>query len=78
MFIQLIFIIFHNGLFLAKLWQNGGGAVLPDVLEIQPVGSSHFQPFADQLKIITPEASTPGRAEDWKNVRNVYKRTRNM
>ena len=44
---SLFSIIFHNGLFLAKLWQNGGGAVLPDVLEIQPVGSSHFQPFAD-------------------------------
>ena len=69
MFIQLIFIIFHNGLFFAKFWQNGGGAVLLDVLEIQPVRSSHFQPFADYLKNVTPEASTPGRAEDWKNVK---------
>ena len=46
MFIQLIFIIFHNGLFLAKLWQNGGGADSLEVLQSEPVDYSGFQPSA--------------------------------
>ena len=46
MFIQLIFIIFHNGLFLAKLSQNGGGADSLEVLQSEPVNYSGFQPSA--------------------------------
>ena len=75
MFIQLIFIIFHNGSFLAKLWQNGGGADSLEVLQSEPVDYSGFQPSAvmPSLKPVPQEQLRAGKtSETAENVPGTY------
>ena len=75
MFIQLIFIIFHNGSFLAKLWHFGGGADSLEVLQSEPVDYSGFQPSAvmPSLKPVPQEQLRAGKtSETAENVPGTY------
>ena len=75
MFIQLIFIIFHNGSFLAKLWHFGVGADSLEVLQSEPVDYSGFQPSAvmPSLKPVPQEQLRAGKtSETAENVPGTY------
>ena len=51
---------------MGNFWQNFGKMGWGSTPRCPREPANRFQPFADELKQVTPEASPPDRDEDWK------------